>query len=89
MGPGLPAPTNLFCMENYELLARIKHETGTKLLGISSALRNIDTAIKKNGLENLMISEKHGLSVSDAISQALKTLWDIHEVYNDYETKIK
>lgn len=75
-------------MENYELLARVKHEAGTKLLGISSVLKNIDQALKRNGHENLMISEKYNISAVDSIQTAINTLKEINEIFTKYENHV-
>jgi tRNA (Thr-GGU) A37 N-methylase len=72
-------------MDNYELLARVKHEAGTKLLNIGSVLKNIDQALKRNGHENLMISEKYNVSVLDSIETAMNNLEEIHKIFIKYE----
>jgi len=72
-------------MDNYELIAKIKHEAGTKLLSIASALRNVDTALKNSGNEKIWVSEKHGITASDSLTAAMNTLDQLHEIFKKYE----
>ncbi len=73
-------------MDNYELISKIKHEAGTKLLSIGSALRNIDKALNDAGQSELMISETYGLKVSDAIKHCFSSLSELHEIFKKYES---
>lgn len=72
-------------MDNYELLARVKHEAGTKLLNIGSVLKNIDQALKRNGHEKLMISEKYNVTALESIETAMNNLEEIHNIFIKYQ----
>jgi hypothetical protein len=48
-------------------------------------LKNIDQALKRNGHENLMISEKYNVSVLDSIETAINNLEEIHKIFIKYE----
>jgi hypothetical protein len=72
-------------MDNFELISRIKHEAGSKILGLSSALNNINTVIKKNSLCNELINEKFNITVSDSINTAMQSINELHLILKKYE----
>ena len=76
-------------MDNYELISKIKHDFGTKLLGINSCLNNINRVIEKNNLSNELINDNFQITVSDTLKTAKKTLEEIHNVLNKYENLTK
>jgi hypothetical protein len=72
-------------MENFELIARIKHESGSKLLSIASTLRNIEKVMEAKGLSETLINEKYDLTIQDSIGTAMASLEDLHLIFKKYE----
>lgn len=70
---------------NYETLARVKHEAGLHLLSVASSLRNMEHTLKANGCDTLMINERYKVSVQDAINSAMNSLDEVHKIFIKYE----
>ena len=76
-------------MDNYELISKIKHDLGTKILGVNSCLNNINKVIEKNNLSDELINNNFKMTVSDTLKTAKETLKEIHNILNKYENLTK
>ena len=72
-------------MENFELIARIKHESGSKLLCVTSTLRNIDKVMEAKGLSGTLINDRFDITIQESINTAIASLNDLHLVFKKYE----
>lgn len=72
-------------MENFELIARIKHESGSKLLCIASTLRNIDKVMEAKGLSGTLINDRFDITIQESINTAIASLNDLHLIFKKYE----
>jgi signal transduction histidine kinase len=74
-------------MDNYELLARIKHELGTKLLGVGSSVRNLEKALDDNmpDWKETRVSKNYNVTMVDTVESIKKTLGEINEILLKYE----
>lgn len=73
-------------MNKYEIMSRIKHESGSKIIGISSVLRNINKCMESKGLSGTLINDKYNITIQDSIKTALKSLDDLYFIFKKYES---
>lgn len=71
-------------MESFELIARIKHESGSKLLSIASTLRNIEKVMEAKGLSGTLINDRYDLTIQDSIGTVMASLEDLHLIFKKY-----
>ena len=72
-------------MDKLEIISRIKHESGSKLIGIGCIIRNIDKCLTDKGLSSILINDNYDITIKDSIKTALKSLDDLHSIFKKYE----